>query len=194
MAAASVPGPGATVTLTWTDNANNETGFTIQYAANSAFTANLNTRQVAANSTVWVSGNLPGNTDFYFRIRANNAAGSSAWVNAVPFPVHTPAPALVPAAPSSVGVVAAPAPAGPGANVTVTWADNSSNESRFAIQYATNAAFTTNVTTRYVGAGGTIWVSGRVPSSLNLYFRVRAENAAGSSAWVNATPFPVLTP
>jgi predicted phage tail protein len=78
------------VTLTWTDNANNETGFTVQRATNAAFTAGLTTSNVAANTTTFTTGNLPRNTSFYFRVQAVNATGTSAWVNATPFPIITP--------------------------------------------------------------------------------------------------------
>ncbi|MFZ2919857.1 MAG: multicopper oxidase domain-containing protein [Desulfosalsimonadaceae bacterium] len=79
------------ITLTWTDNANNETGYTIQRATNAAFTAGRVTSTVGANSTTFAAGsNFRRNRNFYFRIRAFNNAGVSAWVNATPFPVRTP--------------------------------------------------------------------------------------------------------
>jgi hypothetical protein len=84
-------GNAARFTLTWTDNANNETGFTVQRATNAAFTAGLTTATLGANVTTWAPNtNLSRNTDYYFRVRADNAVGSSAWVNATPFPVRFP--------------------------------------------------------------------------------------------------------
>lgn len=82
-------GTTATVTLSWTDNSNNETGFRIQRATNATFTAGLNTTTVRANvvSRVEIRNR---NRDYYYRIQAYNAAGASAWVNATPFPIHTP--------------------------------------------------------------------------------------------------------
>ena len=43
----------ATVTVTWTDNATNETGFRIRRATNAAFTLNLTTATVGANVTTF---------------------------------------------------------------------------------------------------------------------------------------------
>lgn len=81
----------AKVTLTWTDNAVNETGFTIERCTNATFTGpNLITVNVAANLTTYTTGNVERNTPYYFRIRANNSVGSSVWVNANPLPVTTP--------------------------------------------------------------------------------------------------------
>lgn len=74
-------GNNARVTLTWTDNANNETGFTIQRASNNAFTVGLANSTVGANVTTFTTGNLPRNTTFFFRVQATNAAGASGWSN-----------------------------------------------------------------------------------------------------------------
>jgi len=83
---------GATdrVTLTWVDNSNNETGFTVQRARNASFTLGLTTYPVAANTTTLVQNNVQRRMTYYYRIRATNGAGNSAWVNAIPFPVRTP--------------------------------------------------------------------------------------------------------
>ena len=76
--------------LNWIDNSSNETGFTIQRATNSLFTQGLTTTTVAANvKTLTVTG-LGINTQYWFRIRANNGTIiSTFWVNAVPFPIRT---------------------------------------------------------------------------------------------------------
>jgi len=81
----------AKVTLVWKDNSSNESGFTIERCTNSTFTGpNLVSVNVGANITTYTTGNVTRNTPYYFRIMANNGAGSSVWVNAVPFPVTTP--------------------------------------------------------------------------------------------------------
>jgi hypothetical protein len=82
----------ARCTLDWTDVANN-TSYTVQWATNATFTTGLVTpnanQQPGANAGTYTTGNIARNTNFYFRIRANNG-GSSAWTIAAPAPVHTP--------------------------------------------------------------------------------------------------------
>jgi phosphodiesterase/alkaline phosphatase D-like protein len=78
------------VILTWADNSNNETGFTIQRATNSLFTQGLTTVTVGANVTTLTQTSLSPNTQYWFRIRANNGTIIfTFWVNATPFPILT---------------------------------------------------------------------------------------------------------
>jgi FtsP/CotA-like multicopper oxidase with cupredoxin domain len=78
------------VVLNWTDNSNNETGFSIQRATNAGFTTGLNTVAVGANVQTFTQTGLTRNTNYYFRIRANNGSIiSSGWVNATPLPIQT---------------------------------------------------------------------------------------------------------
>ena len=71
------------VNLSWTDNSNNETGFTIQRSTNITFTANLVPSTVGANTTTFQTGNVPRNTTYWFRVQATNGAGPSGWSNVV---------------------------------------------------------------------------------------------------------------
>jgi FtsP/CotA-like multicopper oxidase with cupredoxin domain len=78
------------VILTWADNSNNETGFTIQRATNALFTQGLTTATVGANVTTLTQTSLTPNTQYWYRIRANNGTiVFTVWVNAAPFPITT---------------------------------------------------------------------------------------------------------
>jgi hypothetical protein len=71
------------IKLTWTDAAgklNPESSYTVERATDSGFTANLVSRTTGAGSDEFRSSSLAGSQTYYFRVRANNAAGSSAWV------------------------------------------------------------------------------------------------------------------
>ena len=68
-------------TLTWTDNANNETGFQIQ-RSNSANFFLPTTFTVGANVTTF-SQNISRAFNYYYRVRATNAVGNSGWSNVV---------------------------------------------------------------------------------------------------------------
>jgi predicted phage tail protein len=120
-----------------------------------------------------------------------NANGSSAFAGPVTVVLTAPA---VPAAPG--GFTAAAVLAGSRYTVTLNWTDNSNNESSFTIQRATNSAFTTGVNSSTAAANTTTLQQTSVPRSATgvYYYRIRAVNAVGNSAWLNATPFPVPAP
>lgn len=71
-----------TIGLTWQDNSNNESGFTIQMKGplDSAF---HNKGHVGSNITSFVADNLHPNTTYSFRVYAFNKAGSSHYSNIV---------------------------------------------------------------------------------------------------------------
>jgi fibronectin type 3 domain-containing protein len=76
----ATPASGSSITLTWTNNATNQTGFLLDRATDSLFTQNLITQTLGGSVSSFtdsVTGLVPGGT-YYYRIRANNTAGSSA--------------------------------------------------------------------------------------------------------------------
>ena len=206
-AAVTGTGNNRRVVLTWADNAPNETGFTIQRANNVSFTTGLATFTAGANVNTFTQTVGNTNQTFYYRVLAANTVGdttvypapavgfpnltlNSGYTNIAAYPLN--APLTPPAAPSNVSATAARV--GNNARVTVTWTDNSDNESGFLIQRATNAAFTSGLATGTVGANTTTFTTGNLPRATDYFFRVRAFNSADPSAWVNAAPFPIRTP
>jgi FtsP/CotA-like multicopper oxidase with cupredoxin domain len=78
------------VILSWIDNSNNETGFTIQQATNSLFTLGLTNIPVDPNTSSLTVTGLSRSTQYWYRIRSNNGTFVfSVWVNATPFPIRT---------------------------------------------------------------------------------------------------------
>ncbi len=181
---------GPQVLLTWRDNANNETGFVIERAVNGGAFAALITigpRNGTGNVSYTDVAVVAGNT-YSYQVAAANAGGLSGYSNTAT--VTLPAP---PAAPSNV-VATAVIQGNNAARVTLIWVDNANNETGFVIQRATNAAFTANLVTSTVGPNVTTFTTGNVARNTPYYFRIQAVNGAGPSAWVNATPFPIITP
>ncbi|HWR66422.1 MAG TPA: multicopper oxidase domain-containing protein [Bellilinea sp.] len=78
------------VVLVWSDNSGNETSFTIQRATNALFTQGLTSTIVGANVTTLTQTGLTRNTQYWYRIRANNGSFIfTNWVNATPYPITT---------------------------------------------------------------------------------------------------------
>jgi hypothetical protein len=67
------------INLSWTDNSNNETGFKVERSIDGSTFTQIAT--VGANVTRYANTELPSLTRFYYRVRAYNAGGNSAYSN-----------------------------------------------------------------------------------------------------------------
>ena len=116
-----------TALVAWSDNSSDETGFEIEYRAGSG-PWQMAARTTASVTRTAVAGLEPA-TAYEFRVSATNGNGSSA---AAAAPVLT----MPPAAPTALTATRT----GP-TGVTLTWTDNSTDETSFVIEYKTlNAA------------------------------------------------------
>jgi FtsP/CotA-like multicopper oxidase with cupredoxin domain/fibronectin type 3 domain-containing protein len=83
LTATTTVGVAGVVNLSWTDNATNETGFTVQRATNATFTTGLVSTAVpgvnSGNPVNYTLNGLTTGTRYYFRVQATNAAGVSAF-------------------------------------------------------------------------------------------------------------------
>jgi len=181
---------GPQILLTWLDNATNETGFVVERSDNGGAFVQIaapglrtNTGSVTYTDTAVAVGNT-----YQYRVNAVNAAGPSAYSGVVTVSITT-APAL-PAAPSNLTATATRGFFG--ATVNLTWSDNSTDETGFTIQRATDAAFTNGLNTTTVAANTTTRQQTFLPRGVTYYYRVRATNSVGPSEWSNVVQ--VTTP
>jgi len=73
------------VKVTWTDNSDNESGFTIQLATDAGFKTGLITATVGAGVNTFESGPLKAGVEYHVRVQAiNGPSKASAWVKASP--------------------------------------------------------------------------------------------------------------
>ena len=70
----------SSVSLRWTDNSGNETGFRLQRSA-SASSGFTQIATLGAGTTSYTDGGLKSGTTYYYRLQAYNTAGNSAWSN-----------------------------------------------------------------------------------------------------------------
>jgi hypothetical protein len=180
----------AQINLSWTDNANNETGFSIERAPDNGGTpgtfAQIGT--VAANVTSYNNTGLTANTTYWYRVQAVNGVGSSAYTNAIS--AATP-PLPVPNAPSGLALSAVSP-----TQINLSWTDNSADETSFSIERAPDNAGSpgTYAPIATVGANVTTYSNTGLTGNTKYWYRVQASNANGNSAYSNAALATTLQP
>ena len=119
------------INLSWKDNAHNEAGFKIERAATDLPDAFVEIAQVGANAVSFADTGLSGNTKYFYRLRAYNPGGPSAY-SAVVSSTTLPGP---PAAPSQLNATLVIHN-----RINLTWQDNATNEAGFRIERKIGAA------------------------------------------------------
>ncbi|MEI6949541.1 M6 family metalloprotease domain-containing protein [Paraflavisolibacter sp. H34] len=119
------------VNLTWKDVALNETYYVVERATAAAGPFGVVASALAPNSVAYASSGLSAGVTYYYRVKATNAAGSSAYSNVVRMApkvvstlITTMAPALDDRVPLQNSLLVSPNPAGKQAWVRFTVAED----------------------------------------------------------------------
>jgi hypothetical protein len=173
-------------TVSWSSSIGS-TGYDLEEATDAAFSSPTTVYQ-GTNTTYNVTGKTSGT--FYYRVRATNTWGNSAWTTGAN------GCQIIPPNPPTITV---PATSVTG-TYTVTWTSETGALS-YDLQEDTSSSFT-NPTSVYSGTNTSLLVTGK--TSGTFYYRVRSVNGAGSSAWATgangcqivapAPPVPLTVP
>ncbi|MGA1979975.1 MAG: glycoside hydrolase family 9 protein [Sedimentisphaerales bacterium] len=165
------------INLAWTDNSSNETGFYVERSTSST-SGFSQIASLGANVTTYSSTGLAASTRYYYRVRAYNSAGNSAYSNTANATTQA-AGTTAPAAPSNLTATAASS-----SQINLAWTDNASNETGFYVERSTSS--TTGFSQiASLGANVTTYSSTGLTASTTYYYRVRAYNSVGNSAYSN---------
>ncbi len=169
------------ITLKWTDNSQNEQGFSIwrSPSVDGKFTE---IAKPAANTTSYTNSNLSPATTYYYKIRAFNNDGVSAFTTAL---TATTKPLEPPAAPS--GLIASHIDY---ESATLVWKDNATNEIGFEL--IRNFTGETTLVQVDIPSGTTSYTDTTLDMNTSYQYKIRALNEDGTSAWSNI--ITVVTP
>lgn len=174
------------VGLSWPD-VMGETGYVVERSPDGA-TAWGVIANLSANATSYADSGLQPTTAYYYRIRAMNDLGASAY-SAV---VSATTLAVAPSAPTSLSAAALSS-----SSVALAWADNSGNETGFEVERSLSGGTFAKVAT--LGSNATSFTDSGLAAATSYTYRVRAVSGSSGSAYSNTasatTPAPtVLSP
>ena len=163
------------INLSWTDNANDETGFDLESSTDGTNFAKIT--DLGANTTTYSHTGLNASTKYYYRIRAKNSAGSSPYSNVADATTQAP-PVTIPQPPSALAASAVSSN-----QINLIWTDNAKDETGFEVERSADGTNFTKIAD--VAANATSYSNTGLNSSAKYYYRIRAKNSAGSSAYSN---------
>jgi FtsP/CotA-like multicopper oxidase with cupredoxin domain len=173
----ATPQTGPRVALSWRDGSTNEARFLVERSSDAGATfsqvATVPARNSSGGTVTFTDAGVTLGASYQYRVRAENVAGPSDASNVASVTLAAP-PAPVIASGTAVR-------SGGNERVTVRWADVP-GETGYTVQRSTTAAFTTVAQSVDLAADVTSYTTGNVARQ-TWFFRVRAANALGVSAW-----------
>jgi N-acetylneuraminic acid mutarotase len=179
------PGQPQILTLIWSPVGGDST-YRVQLSTSSTFAtlAVDDSTLTAANRAV---GTLAPGTTYYWRVRAKNAFGSSAWTGVWSFTTST--------APLPSPVLNSPANGAAGLNpvaLQLSWSVVT-NATSYRIQVSSDSAFS-SVAVDDSALASPLKTLDSLPRGVKFYWRVRAKNTAGVSVWASPWNFTTVAP
>lgn len=183
----SLPSPlPPSITLAWTDNAGNESGFIVERALDNNGTpgafaeiARTTTPGAGAGATVsYLDSTIAPKMTYWYRVAAYNGDGQSDFSNQV----MAVTPGEIPEAPADLRVSRITR-----TSVSLTWLDKSQNELGFYLERSLDGVTWSRYPngTSSLPAGTTTYIDNGVSRWNTYYYRVQAYNNDGASTFTN---------
>lgn len=159
------------IDLSWQDNADDETGYTLQRTSDTTSTWSTIT-SFPANSNAASDSELVDGTEYYYRVFATNGAGNSNYSN-----ISGATTPMRPPTDLQANQI-------PGGEVQLTWQDNSASELGYYIERKTGSAGNYTVLDS-VDANVSTYTDTTGTAGQTYYYRVRGHNLVVLSAYSN---------
>jgi hypothetical protein len=175
---ATSPVDSTRVYLSWSDETTSETSYVVERSTSATFD-NPARFVLPADSESYTDTSVTESTQYFYRVRAANAAGQSDPSNVASVTTREPPPA----GPTNLQAT------WPSASTTqLSWSDNASNETGYILERAGNSSFS-DATTVDLPPNTTSYADAGLAPGV-YYYRVRATNGASLSSNSNTARGP----
>jgi len=159
----------------------------MQLATDSLFTVNLHDFPAVSDTAKSITA-LQTNTTYFWRVRAINAGGASAWSSIWTFTTIINVPAMIDlVSPSNAAVITTD-------SLRFVWRQGSVTNNRFWFELAFNSQMTDAIVDTNLAANDTIKVVLQLIDKKTYWWRVRAKNKAGWGPFGQTRQFSIDIP
>ncbi|MCE6992527.1 fibronectin type III domain-containing protein, partial [Dyadobacter sp. CY323] len=163
---------GTKIHVSWKDNADNETGFDLEYSKDGGYAGATSVNLGSNAATFQIEGLEKCNT-YYVRVAAKNGAGRSGWITG-----KTDVRPSVPPKPSAFGGNVASS-----TQINLNWSYSAGTEDGFELEYADNGNYNNSQKRDLSKDRRDENVTG-LQSNAVYFFRLKAKNCAGDAGWI----------
>ena len=167
------------IDLVWQDNAGNETGFKVERSPDGITFSEI--ANMPYNSVSYSDTGLPEGTTHYYRVRAYKVTGNKTIYSAYSNVDSAKTLSSPPAAPTNL-TAALETSFATSTIVMLSWTDNANNETGFVVQLSYDGVNFGNI--GFPSANITSFEH-LVANGSTYHYRVKAQNASGSSGYSN---------
>jgi predicted phage tail protein len=165
------------IRLNWKDNSSNETAFVIE-VSNKASSGFAVLKEVGSNTTSFTHTGLQAGITRYYRIMAKNGGGNSTYSNVANASTLQPVP-TAPGTPTNLTATGIS-----NHQIELKWRNNSINGTKFVLE-SSNSLNGDYVHLADINANIISFVHSDLTPNQTVYYRIKAENAVGSSGYSN---------
>jgi serine protease AprX len=166
----------SSVTLTWTDNATDETGYEVQRCTGAGCSGFNQVASLGAGVTSWTDTSVGAEATYGYRVRAVRNGTHSAYSETAY--VTTPAASSAPSVPTGLTATAVSA-----SQITVSWSYSGSGPEAFTLQRCEGKRCTSFTTSIPLGGGARSYTDTGLKAATTYRYRIRAELSGQTSDW-----------